>query len=272
MPLYFKPYAHALVTNVGATTPVTPHAIPHTAARTAGTQRRTSATTPQSAGSPSAVGVKRRLDLDGLATAAGAGGDAGPSTAGGSPGAGTRPPRRQRDAPSTSQRQRHRRHSRPRPPPNGVIVSEYLHRLICWLFHGPPPDKNMVACHLCHDPLCVNPVHIMYATMHQNQNMLHFPALSPALESPLRTNSFCFMHGLWKSASCVGTHETLHPLYYRALLNEASREVFLSDYSNSIPNSLFPCARKVGLMPAQDFFDRHIGLCRGSPSVIVNNV
>ena len=142
---------------------------------------------------------------------------------------------------------------------------EYLHRLICWLFHGPPPSMLMVASHLCHNRLCVNPLHIMWATLLQNQNMLHFPTLSPPVGSPLRRHCFSFTDGLWKDCSSEGTHATLPPFYYRLLLHEASREAFISSLELEGSCLATLSVRREGLSRATDFLEAHLGRCVSPP-------
>jgi hypothetical protein len=51
-------------------------------------------------------------------------------------------------------------------------VMELLHRLVLWAYVGPPPacpsDQQMVACHVCGNPWCLNPKHLYWATKARN--------------------------------------------------------------------------------------------------------
>jgi hypothetical protein len=43
-----------------------------------------------------------------------------------------------------------------------------VHRLVCVLHHGLPPDQSMEACHRCNTPPCINPSHLYWGTRKQN--------------------------------------------------------------------------------------------------------
>lgn len=49
----------------------------------------------------------------------------------------------------------------------GVDVTEYAHRLLCALYHGPPPQGTEVS-HICGNTACLNPHHMRWATHKHN--------------------------------------------------------------------------------------------------------
>lgn len=50
------------------------------------------------------------------------------------------------------------------------IVREYGHRLICWAYHGPPPEDKTVVRHTCgnHKGKCLNPAHLEWSSVAVN--------------------------------------------------------------------------------------------------------
>ena len=46
----------------------------------------------------------------------------------------------------------------------------YLHRLICYMYRGPPNDPSLVAGHICHHKACLCPWHLEW--MPQSKNVL----------------------------------------------------------------------------------------------------
>lgn len=47
----------------------------------------------------------------------------------------------------------------------------YLHRLICFMYRGPPPSPAHVAGHLCHHKACLCPWHLEWMTQSANVQM-----------------------------------------------------------------------------------------------------
>lgn len=47
----------------------------------------------------------------------------------------------------------------------------YLHHLLCWMYHGPPPSPNHVAGHLCHHKRCLLPWHLAWMLQSENVQM-----------------------------------------------------------------------------------------------------
>lgn len=53
----------------------------------------------------------------------------------------------------------------------------YIHHLLCWMYHGPPPDHPppdggpWVAGHLCNHKLCLLPWHLKWMSQSQNVRM-----------------------------------------------------------------------------------------------------
>lgn len=54
----------------------------------------------------------------------------------------------------------------------GMII--YLHRFVCFWMHGPPPDKEMEASHLCGYPDCLNPYHIQWMSREENEGVKEY--------------------------------------------------------------------------------------------------
>lgn len=51
----------------------------------------------------------------------------------------------------------------------GKPVYEYAHRLVCFAFRGAPVDmKHKVVSHLCNNPTCLNPLHMVWDTVPGN--------------------------------------------------------------------------------------------------------
>ena len=42
------------------------------------------------------------------------------------------------------------------------------HRIVCELAHGAPPNEGFQAAHSCHNPACINPHHLRWATPMEN--------------------------------------------------------------------------------------------------------
>lgn len=49
----------------------------------------------------------------------------------------------------------------------------YLHTLLCYMYHGPPPSPHRVAGHLCSHKLCCLPWHLAWITQSANVAMGH---------------------------------------------------------------------------------------------------
>lgn len=47
----------------------------------------------------------------------------------------------------------------------------YLHRLLCFLYHGPSPHPDHVVGHLCDNKLCICPWHLAWMTQAENVQM-----------------------------------------------------------------------------------------------------
>jgi len=55
--------------------------------------------------------------------------------------------------------------------PEGKRTTTTAHRAVLIRAEGPPPDPSMYACHepvVCHNPPCVNPKHLRWATPYLN--------------------------------------------------------------------------------------------------------
>lgn len=50
----------------------------------------------------------------------------------------------------------------------------YVHRLVCWLFHGMPPSSRHVCLHLCGYSNCLNPYHLCWGTQADNYQHARF--------------------------------------------------------------------------------------------------
>lgn len=50
----------------------------------------------------------------------------------------------------------------------GKVVYERAHRLVCWAFHGPPPEPDMIVMHTCNMPTCLCPLHLKWGTQKDN--------------------------------------------------------------------------------------------------------
>lgn len=44
-----------------------------------------------------------------------------------------------------------------------------LHRLLCYMYHGPPPAANLVASHRCSHKLCIAAWHMLWETRSQDK-------------------------------------------------------------------------------------------------------
>ena len=49
----------------------------------------------------------------------------------------------------------------------------YLHRLLCWMYRGPPAGPSLEVCHMCEKKLCLAPWHLVWDT-HQQNILGHF--------------------------------------------------------------------------------------------------
>ena len=49
---------------------------------------------------------------------------------------------------------------------------EYAHRLVCFLFNGPPPDGKGQVSHRCHNKECLNPSHLVWASSQDNHDQV----------------------------------------------------------------------------------------------------
>lgn len=47
----------------------------------------------------------------------------------------------------------------------------YLHRLLCYMYRGPPPSPHHVVGHLCHHKLCLCPWHLNWILQSENVQM-----------------------------------------------------------------------------------------------------
>lgn len=56
----------------------------------------------------------------------------------------------------------------PRKTNNGKTVSEYVHRIICFAFHGAPTRKRYMVCHSCNNKSCLNPSHMYWGDHEDN--------------------------------------------------------------------------------------------------------
>jgi len=52
---------------------------------------------------------------------------------------------------------------------NGQLVA--VHRVMCWLWRGPPPAGHPLCVHLCGVPNCLNPLHLHWANPRLNAAM-----------------------------------------------------------------------------------------------------
>jgi len=51
-------------------------------------------------------------------------------------------------------------------------INLYIHRVGCWLVHGPPPHQGVAnALHTCHVRNCINPAHLTWGTKAENAQM-----------------------------------------------------------------------------------------------------
>lgn len=55
------------------------------------------------------------------------------------------------------------------PDPKTPCV-EYVHRLVCFMFNGPPPPGKDQVSHRCHNKECLNPSHLVWASSKENHN------------------------------------------------------------------------------------------------------
>ncbi len=51
--------------------------------------------------------------------------------------------------------------------PNSPCI-EYAHRLVCFWFNGPPPAGKGCVSHRCHNKMCLNPSHLVWASALDN--------------------------------------------------------------------------------------------------------
>lgn len=51
---------------------------------------------------------------------------------------------------------------------NGKKVDEYAHRLVCYAFNGKPPQGCTHVNHLCNNPVCLNPQHLVWTNNEGN--------------------------------------------------------------------------------------------------------
>ena len=62
---------------------------------------------------------------------------------------------------------------------------------MCFLAHGPPPDRCTEdgavwhVIHLCHNKACLNPFHLCWGlSVRHNQSMLNLPLITARVEAP----------------------------------------------------------------------------------------
>lgn len=67
----------------------------------------------------------------------------------------------------------------------GKRCQEWAHRLLCWVFQGPPPRNAFTeyeAAHLCGNPDCLCPAHLRWMTPVGNASCRRWHAMKPAHE------------------------------------------------------------------------------------------
>jgi hypothetical protein len=49
---------------------------------------------------------------------------------------------------------------------NALIIG--AHRIMCWAMNGTPPPLMDLACHICHNKSCLNPLHLRWGNHQMN--------------------------------------------------------------------------------------------------------
>ena len=72
----------------------------------------------------------------------------------------------------------------------GELETEAAHRAVCYLAHGPPPQRCSeagevwIVVHLCHNRACLNPFHLCWGlSLRHNQSMLNFPLIKARVDA-----------------------------------------------------------------------------------------
>lgn len=64
----------------------------------------------------------------------------------------------------------------------------YVHRLICYLYNGPPPADKPMAGHRCENKLCICPWHLWWMSTSENQLRAHAKRKRHQFEEPPSPN------------------------------------------------------------------------------------
>ena len=48
------------------------------------------------------------------------------------------------------------------------ITEIYLHKLLCYMYWGPPGSPNLETCHECEKKMCLAPWHLVWGTHQDN--------------------------------------------------------------------------------------------------------
>ncbi len=72
----------------------------------------------------------------------------------------------------------------------GGKLRESGHRILCWVFHGPPPLDSHVVHHVCEHTSCLNPVHLMWKenSLHSREHALERHRLQNSMAHEGRSN------------------------------------------------------------------------------------